>query len=148
MLKSLKRMFQTEDPVDQNGRLDARLASAVLMVETAVADGHMSDTERHTLGRRLMQHFDLSADEADSLIEEAEGRQEESQHLLRFTRAIKDGLDQDGRIDLMEMLWEIVLADGVVDPFEDQLLRRIAGLIYVTDQDRAEARRRVEARRA
>ena len=50
------------------------------------------------------------------------------------------------RVELVEMLWEVVYADGRVDPFEANLLRRIGGLIYVSDRERGAARKRVAAR--
>ena len=71
----------------------------------------------------------------------------ESVQILRFTRTVKDRFSYQERVDLIEMLWEVVYADGVSDAFENQLMRRIGGLIYVSDRDRGEARLRVLARR-
>ena len=59
------------------------------------------------------------------------------------TRVIKDNYSQQERVELIEMIWEVVYADGVRHDYEDSLLRRIAGLIYVSDRDRGNARKRV-----
>jgi uncharacterized tellurite resistance protein B-like protein len=67
--------------------------------------------------------------------------------LLEFTRTIKDGFSYEERIHLMEMLWEVVYADEVVEAHEASLMRQIAGLIYVDDRDSGIARSRVRARR-
>jgi uncharacterized tellurite resistance protein B-like protein len=64
----------------------------------------------------------------------------------RHTRAIVDRFDEAERVGMIEMLWEVVYADGRVDDYEANLLRRVGGLIYVSDRDRGEARKRVEAR--
>ena len=66
--------------------------------------------------------------------------------ILGFTREVKDNYSYEERIALVEMLWEVVLADGRVDAHEAQLMRRIGGLIYVSDRDSAIARRRAAAR--
>jgi uncharacterized tellurite resistance protein B-like protein len=73
----------------------------------------------------------------------AEKRAEESNQLYAFTRLAVEKLDERGRVQLIEMLWEVAYADGVLDPDEDTLLRRVAGLLYVSDYDRGEARKRV-----
>jgi uncharacterized tellurite resistance protein B-like protein len=72
---------------------------------------------------------------------------ENSVQILRFTRAIKDRYSYAERVALIEMLWDVVYADGVSDALEAQLMRRIGGLLYVSDHDRGEARQRVLARR-
>lgn len=150
MLSKLKSLL---DGVDQNEDAspafdDLQLAAAALLVEAAVADGNFDADERAALERRLSERFSLDPQEAHDLIEEARRHQADSNHLLRFTRAIKEGFEEEQRVVLMEMLWEVVLADGTVDPFEDHLLRRLGGLLYVPDQDRGAARKRAEARLA
>jgi uncharacterized tellurite resistance protein B-like protein len=73
---------------------------------------------------------------------------ERSNQLYPFTRIAVERMDLAQRIGLIEMLWEVAYADGVLDPDEDALLRRVAGLIYVSDVDRAAARIRVLERMA
>jgi uncharacterized tellurite resistance protein B-like protein len=63
-----------------------------------------------------------------------------------FTTAIKDGFEPAERVELIEMLWEVVYADGQLHDYEASLLRRIAGLLYVSDRNSGEARKRVLAR--
>ena len=71
---------------------------------------------------------------------------EQSHQLFAFTRVIKQGFDFDERIRMIEMLWEVVYADGLLHDYEANLMRRIGGLVYVTDQERGAARKRVLAR--
>ena len=69
-------------------------------------------------------------------------------HMLRFTKKILEGMTDEQRVEMIEMLWEVAYADGILDPEEDSLIRRIAGLIYVTDRDRVLARKKVVDRLA
>jgi len=125
------------------GQVDKQLAAAALMVEAARMDSHFDDTERATIARLLQRRFGLSPTETQTLIDEAARAQDDANQLLRFTRTIKDNFDEDERVTLIEMLWEVVYADGVLDDFEANLLRRVGGLLYVSDRDRGLARKRV-----
>ena len=78
----------------------------------------------------------------ETLLAAAEDRADGAVQILGFTRAVKDNYSYEERLALVEMLWEVVLADGRVDAHEAQLMRRIGGLIYVSDRDGAIARRR------
>jgi uncharacterized tellurite resistance protein B-like protein len=118
------------------------------MVEAARLDSNFSDLERNSITDLLIGRFDLAPDEARTLLQLAEARQAQSGGLFRFTHAVKEGFDADGRIDLIEMLWDIVYADGHVDDYEANLISRVAGLLYVSDVDRGAARKRAQARSA
>ena len=123
-----------------------RLAACALLVETAIMDGHFDEAERTTIQKLLGARFSLEGEDAAALVTEAEQAVGESHQLFRFTKAINDHFSPDQRVELMEMLWEVAYADGVLDDYEENLLRRIAGLIYVTDRDRGMTRNRVRAR--
>ena len=125
---------------------DKRLAAAALLVETALMDGDFGSDERRTIDALLRTRFGLDDAEAAALIAEAEERAAASLGVFRFTSAAKTHFSHEERVQLIEMLWEVAYADGVLHDYEDNLLRRVAGLIYVTDQERGLARQRVMAR--
>lgn len=155
MLKRLKALFGApaapnteggpEGGPPENGYGDEalRLASAALMVEAALLDGHMDDDERRTITRLLGDHFDLAGDEAAELLEAGLDAATESSQLYGFTRTIKDRFGPEDRVRMIEMLWEVALADGEIHHYESNLVRRVAGLIYVSDRDSGSARKRV-----
>lgn len=122
------------------------LAAAVLLVYAATADAEFGSAERERIEWLCEHRFDLAHDEAHALIEAAEQKVESSVQLLGFTRTIKDGFSYDERVHLMEMLWEVVYADELVEAHEASLMRQIAGLIYVDDRDSGIARSRVRTR--
>ncbi|CCQ75538.1 TerB family tellurite resistance protein [Magnetospira sp. QH-2] len=141
MLDRIRRLFAA--PANDNAdELDLPEAVAALLVYAAHADGTFEATERETVARLLARRFELDAPQAEALIESADLRVGESVELYGFTRAAKDAMTHEERLDLMEMMWEVVLADGVVDDFEANLMRRLAGLIYVSDRESGEARQR------
>ena len=109
-------------------------------------DGEFDDAEAKTILRLIRERFSLSEDEAESLLADAKKAQEETNHLLRFTQAIKDGFPLEERVNIIEMLWEVAYADGELHPFEANLVRRVTGLLYVPDQESGRARKRVLAR--
>ena len=109
-------------------------------------DASFDEVERRRILDILPRRFSLSPDEAETLLAAAEDKADGSVQILGFTRAVKDNYSYEERIALVEMLWEVVLADGRVDAHEAQLMRRIGGLIYVSDRDGAIARRRAAQR--
>jgi uncharacterized tellurite resistance protein B-like protein len=77
------------------------------------------------------------------LLADAEAAETEATDLFKWTRKFADTNDHTARVELIEMLWEVVYADGVLSDYEANLLRRVAGLIYVPDREAGEARLRV-----
>ena len=123
-----------------------KLAAAALLVEAACMDGDFDGDERDAICASLGAHFGLNEAEAGTLIEEAEAAHHEATDLHRFTRAINDRYDHADRLAVMEMLWEVVYADGRLHAYEANLIRRVGGLLHITDRERGEARKRVLAR--
>jgi uncharacterized tellurite resistance protein B-like protein len=149
MIKRLGTFFRRleADPKSQPDSADEMaLAATALLVETAVMDGGFDDDERATITRLIGGRFELEPDEARALVDEAEQAIDASHQLFRYTKAINDHFSLEQRVELMEMLWEVAYADGIVHHFEENLLRRIAGLIYVSDQDRGLTRNAVRDR--
>jgi uncharacterized tellurite resistance protein B-like protein len=126
------------------GKLEA--ASAALLVEAACMDGHFDEKERKKIVSLMKANFGLNNEESETLVNETQSVLEQTGDLYSFTRVIKDRFDQQERIQMIEMLWEVAFADGNVDYYESNLISRIAGLIYVNDIDRGEAKKRVMAR--
>src|SRR6202040_4383765 len=101
------------------------------------------ETERGVISRLLESRFSLSRSAANDLLAAGETAASESAELFHFTRIVNERLSFEERVELIEMLWEVAYADGVLDEYEDSLLRRVGGLIYVPDRERGEARQRV-----
>jgi uncharacterized tellurite resistance protein B-like protein len=150
MLDRIKRVLlapeSAEDPAGRHSFEDRQIAAAALLVEAASMDSDFDAKERTRIGELIRARFDLDDDEARALIEEAEARAADSVQWQGFTRAVKQGFDHAERVALIEMLWEVAYADGELHDYEASLLRRVTGLLYVSDRESGEARNRVRAR--
>jgi len=138
-------MRALEAPIPQRDP-DPRLSVAVLLVEAARQDDTFEPRERMVIEQLLARQFDLSHEECLVLVEAAERRVAEMVQIHGHTREVFENTEPAERIRLIEMLWEVAYADGVLDPEEDLLIRRIAGLIAVEDRERVLARQRVAAK--
>lgn len=145
MLGLLKSLLGLSAP-DRSDSPSPRLAVAALMVEAGKLDGRFDEAERRRALALLAHRFELDEAAAGRLLAEAETLNARSVQLVGMTQAVKNAFDQDQRIEVLEMLWEVVYADGHLHDYEANLLRRLAGLVYVPDQEAGAARKRVLAR--
>ena len=125
-----------------------QVAVAALLIEAARMDDQFDGAERRTIEHLLAEGFDLPQDAVHDLIVSAERAVRQSTQFFPFTQQINKQIAHEDRARILEMMWEVVYADGVLDPQEDMLLRRIAGLIHISDQDRGLARQRALAKLA
>jgi uncharacterized tellurite resistance protein B-like protein len=122
---------------------ELELALTALLIEAAYSDDHFDEPERAVIAQLIERRFNLSASDARTLLATAEAATAESVELFHFTRIINERLSFEERVELLEMMWEVAYADRVLDEYEDSLLRRVGGLIYVPDPERGMARQRV-----
>ncbi|ALK07847.1 TerB family tellurite resistance protein [Blastochloris viridis] len=115
---------------------DYRLAATALLVHLVSVDGEMSAVEREHLAAILRQRFDLDAGEAARLIAAAIDKDLEAIDLYSFTSVLNRALDDEERRRIVEMMWEVVFADGRVDELEDSVVWRAADLLHVPARDR------------
>lgn len=146
MISFLRSLLSADSPARPATQDEAHIATAALLIEAALSDDDYQDVERDAIVNVLVRHYRISDTEARDLVREAEKAQAESEQLFYFTRTVKDNFPIDTRVQMIEMLWEIAYADGKLSKFEANLVRRIAGLIYVSDRERGDARKRVMAR--
>ena len=127
---------------------DPRLSVAALLTHVMVVDGFIDPVERETLTKILKAEYDLEASEMDTLINEARAADKASVDFYNFTSLIKRQLDRDDLLNIVDMLWQIVLADGVLHEIEDSVVWRIAELLGVETRERIRLRQKVEAKLA
>ena len=150
MLASLKALFKETAQAsakDQEGleteEQKMQVAFAALLAEAASIDENHDQQEKNLITGLLKKQFNLSPSDADDLRVKGEEAQKNALDLHQFTREVKT-LPEEERIAFIEGLWQVVLSDGVRDPYEDSLRRQICSLIHLSDRDSGEARRRVE----
>lgn len=131
-----------EVPALEESADELQLSVAALLIEAAHMDNNFDASERATIERLLTKRFDLDHDAVQSLIAQAQQRVEDSAQYFPFTHQITKRMSAKQRAEIIEMLWKVAYSDGALDPYEDALVRQIAGLIHVPDRERGLARRR------
>ena len=104
---------------------------------------NVTASERDTLRSLIKQRFNLDDAASAELIEKATAAEHEAVDLYHFTRLLNRTLDDEGRAKVIEMMWQIVYADGKRDELEDNLLWRAADLLGVSPRERIDLRRRI-----
>ena len=139
MLDALRNFIRGLNGTDQKrhfGEDDHRLALAALLVHCTAIDGKVSAAEQVKLKDVLGRTFGVSGNDLDVLIADAIAAEHESVDLYRFTSVLKRQMSEEERIRAVELLWEVVYADGASHEFEDNLVWRIAELLGVNRRDR------------
>jgi uncharacterized tellurite resistance protein B-like protein len=128
---------------DDNGY---RLAATALLVHVMSLDGEPSDAEKRKLHSLIESSFGLDRGTANQLIASAMQVEGEAVDLYHFTSVIMRSVDEAGRLRIVEMMWEVVYADGQVSEFEDNVIWRASDLLGVSSTDRIELKHRVAER--
>jgi uncharacterized tellurite resistance protein B-like protein len=149
MLRKLTALFDSafaQDNEDSQAREHAlRVATALLLIEVARADYADDLAEDATMLASLKQFFALDDDEAALLLEEARSTADKAVELQQFTRRLHGQLSVSEKQRVVEMLWQVAMADQKLDKHEDHLVRRIADLLYVSHSDVIRIRNRVRS---
>ena len=120
---------------------DYRLAAAALLFHVIAVDGVISEAERLKLSSVLKRHFELDDKDAGALVAAAEQADKEAVDLFSFTSVLKRQADEAARERIVEMMWQLVYADGAVHEFEDNVIWRVAELLGVGSQARMRLKR-------
>jgi uncharacterized tellurite resistance protein B-like protein len=137
-IKSLfSRLTEVEQPTT---KIDFKTALAALLVEVMRADGEIKSAEINKIHTILSAKSDLSSDDTNSLIELAQGLVEQAIDLYSFVSVINEQTSDIERIDIIELLWHVALADGEIDSYEDHIIRKISSLMYVSHVDFIQAK--------
>ncbi|MGH1541736.1 MAG: TerB family tellurite resistance protein [Arenicella sp.] len=141
MLNALKTFFSSIDiDADLEQTDPLKLSAAVLMIEVLAADDVVDQREVDHVTQLLQSQFAIGANDVDRLFERARKESDEAVSLQGFTRQICEHYDNEQRVELLTMLWEVAMVDEHVDGNERHLIRKIAGLLYLTDRQIIQAR--------
>ncbi|MEM7214016.1 MAG: TerB family tellurite resistance protein [Pseudomonadota bacterium] len=125
-----------------------QLAEAALMYHVIAVDGIIRDEEKKRMADVLAGHFELDADETAHLAKDARNAEHEAIDLYKFTSVLKTALSIEERNLIIENLWEMVFADGVVHELEDNVVWRVAELLGVDQRERMLLKQKVWKRRS
>ncbi len=138
LLKSLKAAIDissTGQNNNKNASLNPEMAAAVLLIAMERADFEASPDERSEIERLLAKYFALDAGEVESILVRAEEEAGQSVSFFDYVEHLNAALAYEEKCQVLKMLWQVAYADGQLDPFEEQLMRRLADMLYLSHSD-------------
>ena len=126
-----KNIFKSKKP--QNTKNNYVLIAA-LLIHAAKIDENYTENEKKIIKKVIIDLNKINSDQADELLKLAEKKEEESNQIIEFTKEIKK-YPVDFKLKIVEIIWKIVYSDGASDDYESNLIRRICGLLYISDKD-------------
>ena len=115
-------------------------AVSALLLEAAMIDGQIDEMEIEQSKHAICSFFDISNEQATQTIKKLRGNAGEKHEYHSLTKQIREQCDYEERMYILSMLWQIVLADDVVETLEANLMRRLSGLLFVSDVDSGKAK--------
>ena len=149
MFERFQKFFQglgAEEEKPEFSRDDPRVSAAALFFHVVDADGVVEQAERDKIKELLEKSYGLDGVQLQKLIAAGRQAEDESIDFYAFTSVLKRHLDAEHRVQFIELLWELVYADGVREELEDNVVWRVAELLGVSDRDRVLMRQRVAER--
>ena len=128
MLKNFLKKKEKKDPNNKNVLIIA------LLIHAAKIDENYTENERKIIKNVIVDLKEINSNQADELLKLAEKKEKESNQIIGFTKEIKK-YSMEFRLKIIEMLWKIVYSDGSSDSYESNLIRRVCGLLYISDID-------------
>ena len=121
-----------------------QVATAVLLLEVTRADFIVDASEKLKLRELLEQQFNLSEMELEALLEKAEHDADRMVSIQHVTRLLNEHYDHAMKLRIVEMMWQLVYADGEKDHYEEHLIRQVAELLYLSHGEFIQARHKAE----
>jgi uncharacterized tellurite resistance protein B-like protein len=139
MFKSITDFFEqylVATPADASSKEHTlELCAAVLMLEIALVDADFAQDEQAIIEAAIKHHFHLDDEEATTLIALAREEVDHATSLHDFTRVINSSLSAEEKTIIIQLLWQVANADGVIDKYQEYSIRKISDLLYVSHKD-------------
>ena len=113
---------------------DNNILIAALLIHAARIDNNYTNVEKEIIKKALINLSLIESNNSEKLLIEAEIKERDSNQIIEFTREIKNN-SMEFRLKILEILWKIIYSDGASDNYESNLIRRICGLLYISDKD-------------
>ena len=142
MINLLKNILSNQTPDEEKDDIKKLELLCGLMIEAAYTDGQIDDTELKKIKFSLIEIFKEDSSQVELVLNSAIKNKNNSKSLHHYTSYINKNFTDHKKLLLIEALWEIILSDGKVHDFESNLIRRLAGLLYISDVNSGNARKR------
>tara|TARA_B100000242_G_scaffold183529_1_gene131807 strand:+ start:334 stop:798 length:465 start_codon:yes stop_codon:yes gene_type:complete len=139
MKKFIEKLFRRKSSENKNEDLTSSSlieeAVAVLLLRAANIDGKKDAKEIDAIKKLIIKQFNYDEQKTNALIDSASDKEESSTDLFEWSKIINDHYDLDSKKIVFSMMCEIICADGLIDPFESNFIRRLSGLLYISDKE-------------
>lgn len=139
MKKFIEKLFRRKSSENKNEDLTSSSlieeAVAVLLLRAANIDGKKDAKEIDAIKKLIIKQFNYDEQKTNALIDSASDKEESSTDLFEWSKIINDYYDLDSKKIVFSMMCEIICADGLIDPFESNFIRRLSGLLYISDKE-------------
>ena len=142
MIKLLKNILNNKNSFAENKENRDLELLCGLMIEAAYTDGKIEESELKKIKLSLINVFNEDPKDVDFVLNSAVKNKNNSKSLHHYSSFINKNFEDSKKLLLLEALWEIVLSDGEIHDYESSLLRRLAGLLYISDVNSGNARKR------
>tara|TARA_B100000242_G_scaffold72420_1_gene46180 strand:+ start:401 stop:853 length:453 start_codon:yes stop_codon:yes gene_type:complete len=142
LLNILKNFFSSQVKDDTSSSNDNLSLLCGLMVEAAYTDGSIDIEEIEKIKSVLVDSFKEDRVEVENILNKSINNKNNSKSLFYYTSKINKEYTKEKKIILIETLWEIVLSDNEIHEYESSLIRRLSGLLYISDVDSGNAKKR------
>jgi len=141
-----KKMFHKNEnkQENENGAGQQIILIAALLVHAAKIDENYTNAEKEIIKKALIDLYKIDLKKSDEILKIAEEKEQKSNHIIEFTKEIKKN-SMDFRLKIIEILCKIVYSDGTNDSYESTLIRRVCGLLYISEKDSGNIKLKVKS---
>ena len=143
MFEKFTSLFEKADIKEENEFDSTQLAVTSLMITTAKHDGVFDEIEKEEILKLLNNYYKLTDESLINLFEISDSMVDNASDIHQFTSKINSSLDDEEKLAIIEMLWKIIIADGRIDDYENALVRKLSGLLYIDDFKVGEIKKRL-----
>ncbi len=143
MFEKFTSLFEKTETKEDNEFDATQLAVASLMITTAKHDGIFDEIEKEEILKLLNNYYKLTDESLINLFKISDSMVDNASDIHQFTSKINSSLDDEEKLAIIEMLWKIIIADGRIDDYENALVRKLSGLLYIDDFKVGEIKKRL-----
>ena len=145
MFDKLKSVFDKKIEEESEQFNTVQIAISTLMIQTAVYDGTFDEQEKSKILELIKKYFNFNEDQKLTLFKIAMKVNDNSNDMQQFTSVLNHNLSEEEKLNIIEMLWKIIISDGHIDDYENALIRKISGLLYISDRDVGQIKKKLIA---
>ena len=144
MFAIFEKLKKEDIKTQELSAIDKAILISTLLVECARSDDNFNDAEKEQIKKILKNKLNLDSSEVEKCFETASESSERSIEIYSLTKEIRDNFNKEEILFIFELLWKIILSDGIIDDFESSMMTKLTGLFHLTGKENAEAKKNAQ----